>query len=189
MQQSIRQLVYIGLFSALFIVLGLVQIKLTASAVPISLQTLGLTLTAIFLKPKQAFISVFICIGLGVLGLPIFGGNGGIAHLLKPTGGFIIYFSIGALLISLCINRLIEQKLTFLHRVLLFVIYYGLGALASYLIGIPWAMVVTDSTLAKTLTFAFYPFIVGDLLKALLAVFITIALHPYIIKVRNGMPL
>lgn len=184
-----RQLVYTGLFAALFIVLGLVQIKLGASLVPISLQTLGIALAGIFLKPKQAFIAVFVCIVLGALGLPIFGGKGSLAHILGPTGGFIVYFSIGALLISYFVGKVIHKKLDIKNIIYLFLTYYIWGAFASYAIGIPWFMQVTDSTFMKALTVAFYPFIIGDILKAGVAVLITITLHRYIQKTREGLSL
>jgi len=188
-KNPIRMLVYISLFSALFIVLGLIQIKLTASAVPFSLQTLGVTLAAIFLRPKQAFISVFICIIIGTIGLPIFGGKGGIGHVLGPTGGFIVYFAFGACLLSYIIHNTLQKKLTIKHYVLLFICYYGIGAFASYFIGIPWFMIVTSSSLEKAISVAFYPFIIGDLLKALLALFVTASLQKYIVKTRQGLPL
>lgn len=185
----IRKAVFILLFSALFIVFSLVQIKFTASPVPISLQTLAITLAGIFLKPKHAFISIAISIIIGLIGFPIFGGNGGIQHLLKPTGGFIVYFAFGAFLVSLMVHKWIDKKLTPLNIVALFVVYYVFGALASYLVGIPWFMAVLDSSLNKALTVAFYPFIIGDLAKALLALLITLPLKSYITKTRASLPL
>jgi len=186
---SIRSLVYIALFSALFIVFSALQLKLAISPVPITLQTLAVILSGMFLKPRNAFISVVIVIVLGLIGLPVFGGKSGLAHLLGPTGGFLIYFPIGALIISYITNWAAKntalQTNKALKAIFFLLIYFVFSSIMAYIVGVPWFMQVLDVGLQKALSLACYPYIIGDIIKSIVAVIIMLVLTPTIIKIRS----
>jgi len=184
----IRSLVYIALCSAVFIVFSAIQLKLAFSPVPITLQTMAVIIAGMLLKPRDAFISVTIVIILGLLGLPVFAGKSGLSHLLGPTGGFIVYFPFGAMLISLWINAItakgarltVKKAIGFLLAFLLF------SSWLAYAVGVPWFMAVLDNmTLAKALTLACYPYLLGDAIKSVVALAIFIALYKPIMKLRS----
>lgn len=183
----IRSLVYIALCSAVFIVFSAIQLKLSFSPVPITLQTLAVIIAGMLLKPRDAFISVVIVVILGVLGLPVFGGKSGLSHLLGPTGGFLIYFPFGALLISLGINAIVGKGATLTAKKLisLLILFLLCSSWLAYAAGVPWFMAVLDMSLAKSLALACYPYLIGDTLKAVVALVLFIALYKPIMKLRN----
>jgi len=184
--RNLRAFVFTALFAALFIAMSMIAIRLSFSPVPITLQTLAVILSGIFLAPRQAFLSIFIVIVLTAFGLPLFNGKGGLAYLFGTTGGFIMSFPFLAMLISLAVNKLLQSPLArrgILPLLVCFLLYEVVGLLA-YIPGIPWMMNVVGFSLPKALAAGFYPFIIGDALKALAAASLTIALFPYIRSIR-----
>ena len=185
----IRSLVYTALGSALFIVFSALQLKLAYSPVPITFQTLAIIFIGILLKPRAAFFSVAIVIILGLLGLPVFGGKSGLAHLLGPTGGFIIYFAFGAMLIS-CAVSFIEAKfkanLLIKYALYLFV-FLLLSSWLAYVVGVPWFMISLGNTytLTEAIALACTPYLTGDVIKAVVGFLIFIALHKQFMNIRN----
>lgn len=100
--------------------------------VSVTIQTLFIFLIGYILNPKEAFLSVIIYILLGAIGLPVFsGGQGGITHLIGPTGGFILYFPFMAFLIS--ITKKINQGWIY-H----FSVSFVIGILGLYLAANIW---------------------------------------------------
>lgn len=185
----IRSLVYTALCSALFIVLSILQLKLAFSPVPITFQTLAVIFVGLLLKPRYAFLSVAIYIVLGLLGLPVFGGKSGLAHLLGPTGGFILYFPFGAMLISMCTNA-IEAKLpqaSMKKHGLYLLLLLTFSSWLSYFIGVPWFYYAMDGnmTIMKILGLACFPFLPGDAVKSVVGLLVLIALHKPIMRLRG----
>lgn len=185
---SMRSLVYTALFSAIFILFSALQIKLSISVVPITLQTLAVLLAGLFLKPKQAFISIFIVLVLATIGLPIIGGRGGIGLIFGPTGGFLVAFPFGAYLLSVFTKKGLQSE-TLKQSKLLFIAYFVftylvLGLVFPYVIGIPWFMSYLDMGFMESLALACYPFLIGDSLKVLVTILILLALQKQIVNVR-----
>lgn len=189
---NIRSLVFTALFAALFIVFSMLQLRLAALPVPLTFQTLAVILIGIFLRPGQAFASILIVIGLAAVGLPVFGGKGGISHLIGATGGFIFAFPFCALLISLAMNRLLRSERVWRKKwiaaLILFILFEIFGSLLSYIPGVPWMMHVLDYPLTKGLATGFWPFLPGDAVKSVIGVIVAISLQPYIVQLRasNG---
>lgn len=186
---SIRSLVFTALFSALFIVLSLQQMKLTLTPVPITLQTFAVILTGLFLKPKQAFISIFAVLAITATGLPLIGGKGGLSFLTGPTGGFLFAFPFCAMFISIAAGKLMENDKLMRNKsvaaVLLFIVFECFGSLMAYVTGIPWMMHVLDFSLAKGLTAGFFPFIPGDAIKSALGVAVALGMASQIARMRG----
>ena len=84
-----RELTLLPLFTVLTAVGAFIKIPL--GAVPVSLQTVFVLLSALLLG-KKAAISQGLYVLLGLLGLPIFTGGGGIGYVLTPTFGYLIGF-------------------------------------------------------------------------------------------------
>lgn len=92
-------IVMTGMFSALLIVLSQLSIP-TPTGVPITLQTFAVALTGVILGWKLGFLSTFIYILLGAVGLPVFANfKAGLQAIAGPTGGFIYGF---LLMVILC---------------------------------------------------------------------------------------
>lgn len=187
---NIRSLVFTALFAALFIVLSIQHMRITATPVPITFQTLGVIMAGVFLRPKQAFASIFAVIILTSFGLPLFSGKGGISTLIGYTGGFIFAFPFCALFISMAMERLLRNERIMRNKALaaitLFVVFELFSSLLSYVPGIPWMMHVLNMPLDKAIKVGFLPFIIGDAAKSAVGVVIVMSLYSYIVQLRSS---
>ncbi|WMJ80741.1 biotin transporter BioY [Clostridium sp. MB40-C1] len=163
---NIRDIIYSAMFAAIISVLGYVIIPLPFSPVPITAQTLAVMLAGCVLTPIQAGLSISTFLFLGIIGIPVFsGGRAGIGVIAGPTGGYLIGFLIGTIVISL-----IKGKGDSIVR-LIFSSILG-GIIIVYLIGVPWLGKVSGIGVYKAFISGALPFIWGDLFKALAAGFI-----------------
>ena len=180
-----RDLVRIAFFAAMIAVFGLVpRLDLPFLAgVPITLQTLGVMLAGLFLKPKHAAYAVLLFLFVVCLGAPFLsGGRGGLGVLFGPSAGFLFGWVIGAWLVSMLIGLLLGRNhptpttstgpvaapvpMTHPHLAKKAFIACLIGGVPGiYCIGIPWLAWRADMTLpaAAMVSLAFLP---GDLLKA-----------------------
>lgn len=106
----------------LFIVMSAIQIKV-GSYVPITLQTLAVTLAGAILGPRKSFISIMIVIALTATGLPLFSGKGGLETLTGATGGFIFAFPFCALLIGFATQALFRAEFIMRNRIFSLLLY------------------------------------------------------------------
>ncbi|WP_270170525.1 biotin transporter BioY [Paenibacillus sp. SYP-B4298] len=189
MSTSIRSIVYTALFSALFIVMSAIKLPLGFSPVPITLQNLALMLAGAFLGARYGGLSILLVCVLAALGLPLLGGQGGLAVVFGPTGGFIWMFPICAVVVGYLIPRALSssilQKNTTLRFLVLLAIFMGFGSLLSYAGGVPWLAYAANLSLSKALAAGMYPFLIGDLVKAIAATIVTMALQAHIPALRN----
>jgi biotin transport system substrate-specific component len=177
--------VRIAFFAAMIAVFGLVpRLDLPFLAgVPITLQTLGVMLAGLFLKPKHAAYAVLLFLFVVCLGAPFLsGGRGGLGVLFGPSAGFLFGWVIGAWLVSVIIGLLLGRHrptpttstgpvaapapMTHPHLAKKAFIACLIGGVPGiYCIGIPWLAWRADMTLpaAAMVSLAFLP---GDLLKA-----------------------
>ena len=138
--------------------------------IPFTLQTLVLMLIVLVLTSKEAMVAVGGYLLLGAIGLPVFAGfTGGFGILLGPTGGFLVGFFIGSLLVTL-LHGAIKPRLTSKRSSLVLDIFSILVVILIYdVLGMLWFMHITGSTLATSLTLSVFPFIVPDIIKAVAA--------------------
>lgn len=168
-----RQLVLVGLFTALIVVFAVVPpIPLPWVPVPLTLQTLGVMLAGLVLGGPLAAAALALYVVLAMVGLPVLpGGRSGLAVLVGPTGGFLVGFIPGAWVAGWLAHRQNPrwtQSRKVAHGFLAAVLG---GILAVYAIGVPWLSVVTGMGLDKAVA-AVLVFLPGDLLKAALAAFV-----------------
>src|ERR1700730_15753530 len=73
------------------------QIAIPIGPVPITGQTFAVLLTGALLGSRLGAAALIVYLVEGASGLPFFaGGSGGIAHLLGPTGGYLVAFPAAA---------------------------------------------------------------------------------------------
>lgn len=82
-----KKLILCSLFSSL-IAIG-AFIKVPIPVVPFTLQFLFTNLAGLLLGRKLGSASVGLYVTLGLVGLPIFTGEGGIGYILQPTFGYL----------------------------------------------------------------------------------------------------
>jgi biotin transport system substrate-specific component len=90
---QIKDMAYIAACSALMAVCAWICIPL---AVPVTMQTFAMFVTAGLLGPKRGTIAVVIYILIGAVGLPVFSGLGAAWDTAGATGGYIAAFCSGA---------------------------------------------------------------------------------------------
>lgn len=172
---QLQMTVYSSLMAALIAVGAFIAVPV--GPVPIVLQNLFVMLAALLLGSKWGLASVGLYLLAGICGLPVFSGGGaGLGHFFGPTGGYLIGYIPAVFVIGL----VSEKTGSMLFRVVALV---G-GAALVYLFGVSWLKVATGMTLAKTMAVGMFPFLVGDAIKIVAALFIARALHPVISKNR-----
>lgn len=162
-----RGLIFSALFAGVMIALSYLRISLPFSTVPITMQTLAVMLAGSMLGARYGSLAVLIVIGLAAAGFPVMGGSGGLSVLTGPTAGYIFSWPVVAFLIGLFAQRIEQNKYTFVK---LLAVNFLFGVLLVYPGGVWWLAHSTGMTsLSKALTAGMWPFIPGDLIKAVLS--------------------
>jgi biotin transport system substrate-specific component len=167
-----RNLTLIALFAALIAVLGLIPKITLGFGVPITAQTLGVMLCGTILGSKRGALATLLFLLLVAIGLPLLaGGRGGLGVFASPTVGFLVGFPIGAFVTGLIVEKLRFGSLGVTAAVASAV---G-GVLVVYVFGVVGMSVMLDKTLVEA-TLLITAFIPGDMIKAIVAGFVTVAL-------------
>ncbi|MGL5149922.1 MAG: biotin transporter BioY [Clostridium sp.] len=162
-----RDIVICGLFAALIGILAQISIPMPAG-VPLTMQTLAVSLAGVILGSKKGFVATAIYVLMGAIGLPVFAGfSGGFGIVMGATGGFIISFPLMAFIIGLISERVKENK-SVKGQVIIF-IGMMIGAIINYAIGMGQFMIVTNSSLLQAFTACVAPFIITGVLKGAIA--------------------
>lgn len=162
-----KDLIYIALSSALIVICSWISIP---SAVPFTLQTFAVMLTAGLFGMKRGTASVLLYILLGAVGLPVFSGfKGGVGALLGTTGGYITGFIFTALIVGFVSDKFNKKTLPLLISMII-------GIAVCYAFGTAWFMnVYAKKTgavgLTTVLSWCIFPFIIPDMVKIALATF------------------
>ena len=151
------------LFAALISIGAFIALPVPGSPVPIVLQNMFIMLAAILLGPWWGLLATMIYMLFGILGMPVFsGGAGGIAKLLGPTGGYLFGY-IPATIVMGMISRIGKKK------ILPNIVACVAGMVIVYMFGIARLKTLLDADWGRALAAGLYPFILGDLIKIVLA--------------------
>ena len=162
---DISSMTKIAIFIALLCICSYIVIPLPFSVSPLTLHTLVLNLCILILKPKYSTLTVFIYLLLGGIGLPIFSnGNGGIAYLLGPQGGFYLGFLLSVIITSLLIKN------TYSNIKLGIILFSGL--LIQHLCGIIFFTIYNQTNILSSFLTMSFPFILGDIIKIIISIMI-----------------
>jgi len=150
------------LAGSLFIALA-AQITVPMLPVPMTMQTFAVLLVGLLFGPRLALATLATYLVEGAVGLPVFQGAGSIVTLIaKPaTTGYLAGFLVGAWLAALIVANNIGGRARFVLAVIA-------AECAIYAFGLPVLGVMFGWD--KMLAYGFTPFILGDALKAVLAV-------------------
>jgi biotin transport system substrate-specific component len=150
---------------ALFIYLSArIVIPIAGNPVPITGQTFGVLLVGGALGFRRGLTAALLYVLLGVVGLPFFAeGRGGLAVVAGASGGYLIGFIFAGALVG----RLAE--LGWDRHIAGAVGAMAVGNALIYAIAVPWLAIVTGSDPATALKVGLVPFLVGDVLKLVLA--------------------
>jgi biotin transport system substrate-specific component len=144
------------------------QIAIPLWPVPLTMQTFAVLFVGATLGPVRGALSMALYLVLGVVGLPVFSGATSGSLFALPSGGYVVGFVFAAALVGWLAQR--EWDRRWLRTGVSFL----LGSAVMYVFGLPWLYVSlvglhVPNALSATLTSGFTVFIVGDILKAVLA--------------------
>ena len=152
--------------AGLIALLAQVSVRLPFTPVPVTGQTLGVLLVGASLGSIRGSTSTLVYVGAGAAGLPVFAeGSAGRALLLpgSPTGGYLWGFVLAALLIGWLSERGWDRGLGSALGAML------LGEIVIFTLGVVWLSSALDVSGAQALRLGLYPFVLGDLIKLLVA--------------------
>jgi biotin transport system substrate-specific component len=161
--------------SAFVAVCAHVVVPLGFTPVPLTLQTFAVLLLGLLLTPRLAAGTLTAYLVEGVLGLPVFAPTPvmpGLAHLLGPTGGYLLAYPAAAFLIAF-VWRNIRRS---------FPGALGSAVAGNFLIlgcGGLWLAVLTHASLQSVLTLGVVPFLPGEGLKIAAAAGIALGYQRY----------
>ncbi len=146
------------------------QISLPMWPVPITGQTFAVLLVGTALGMWRGLIAMALYLAMGAVGLPVFtNAQGGLESLSGgPTVGYLLGFVLAGALTGWLAQRGLDRSVWGAIAIFL------AGEAVIYAVGLPMLSVFlrsidVPSDLSATLLAGFYPFIVGDVLKAVLA--------------------
>jgi biotin transporter BioY len=140
------------------------QIVIPIGPIPITAQTFAVLLTGALLGSRLGAMAMIVYLIEGASGLPFFyGGHGGFAHLLGPTGGYLVAFPAGAYITGAFAENGWDK------RFLTAIIAMAVGSLVILLAGWAWFMVLTHTPPLAAFKVSVAPHIAGDIIKILLA--------------------
>ena len=171
MRNSINRLVFIALFAALISAGAFIAIPL--GPVPIVLQNLFTLLAGLVLGPFLGAAAVGLFLVAGAVGLPVFANTGapmGIARIVGPTGGYLFGYLLGAMLAGIILGFPRPGEKIPAWRLALAVIA---GTLVVYVPGLIRLKFLLDIDWARTFVIGFSPFLIGDVIKGIVAGLIT----------------
>ena len=166
-----REIKHAGVYDIALIISGSLLIGLSAqiaiwlpfSPVPVTGQTFAVLIIGALFGARRGSLAVLAYILEGTVGLPVFvSGRAGLPWLLGPTGGYLLGFIGAAYITGALAQKGWDRHVGTTILAMLF------GNIAIYIFGLLWYsgwIGINQALLAQGL----YPFIVGDILKTVLA--------------------
>jgi biotin transport system substrate-specific component len=154
-------------FALLTAVGAYAQVRVPGLPVPVTLQTLVVSLAGALLGARLGALSQAAYLLAGALGAPVFaGGMAGFVHLIGPTGGYLLAFPLAAAVTGWLTSRWVAAPGPFAVAQLAlgillgtFVVFIGGAAQLALLTGDP----------ANAVRVGVLPFLAGDALKVAVA--------------------
>ena len=158
------------IFDVVIIILGSVFVALSSqlafylpfSPIPITGQTFAVLFIGAVLGSRRGGLSLALYVLEGLIGLPVFaGGTGGMAIFFGPTAGYLVGFIPAAILVGY-----LSEKGYSRNRISMFFVLL-LGLTVIYFFGV--FRLLSFVEYEKVFIFGIAPFLVGDAIKAVMA--------------------
>ena len=134
-----------------------IRVVIPISPVPITGQTFVVLLAGLVLGSTFGAVSMLMYLFIGMSGLPFFSaGVAGLAILKSPTIGYIIGFFLAANVIGRFANKPI--------------LGIALGSVLIYICGVVGLILILNVTVSNAITIGVLPFIIGDVIKSIMAI-------------------
>jgi biotin transport system substrate-specific component len=144
-------------FAVLTALSARIALPVPGTPVPFTFQPLLVLLAGGLLGARMGAASQLLYLTLGAVGFPVFAAGGGVLYLLGPTGGYLLAYPVAAFVVGSLAGGGVARQLAGLLA----------GVAVIYAGGASWLAIVAGSGAALAL--GIYPFLLADLVKALLA--------------------
>jgi len=161
--EAVRQ-VAIVVSASLFVALcARITIPIPGTPVPLTVQNFGVVLVGLLLGSRRGFAALALYLAEGAMGMPVFSpvGVGGIAHLLGPTGGFLLSYP----LVAWVAGYVMEHGQKSFARAALSGL---LGEVVLFAGGLTWLAVLTHSV-TQAIRWGLYWFLFAEVIKVMMA--------------------
>jgi biotin transport system substrate-specific component len=154
------------LFGSLLVGLS-AQISVPMYPVPMTLQTLMISLIGLTYGARLAGVTLLAYLAQGAAGLPVFAGGGaGILYMAGPTGGFLLGFAAMAFLTGWLVERGLSRGFGRLFLAAF------IPALLLFAPGVLWLWMITPLDLNAAIMGGAVPFQLGGIVKSAVAALI-----------------
>ncbi len=167
---QVRNLTKMAMCVALCCVTAYIAFPLPFTPGYVTALTFAMSLSAYLLPPQQTFTVIFLYILMGAVGLPVFANGEGLSRLLGPVGGFYFAWLVAYPLLSLAKGKIPSLKRYALANILIAVPITYAGGLISMIL-------ILKIGIWEALTMAVFPFVFGDVLKAVAAAILGVKLQ------------
>lgn len=178
--KGLSNIIFISLSAALTAICAYISIP---AVIPFTMQTFAVFFALNFLGAKRGTLCILLYVAIGAIGLPVYSNGGaGIGVLFGATGGYMMGWVLAGLAMWL-LERLIGRAVWAQAVSML------IGLTISYICGATYFMLVyvdADGTsgIWQVLLTCIVPFIIPDLIKLALALFLGIRLRKILSKVQ-----
>jgi len=167
--RNVRRVFAVAVFVMLTALGAYAAVPVPGSAVPVTLQTLFVSLAGVLLGARLGAAAMTTYLLIGFMGAPVFSfGFGGPAVLLGPTGGYLLAFPLAAAVTAMlapprgATSALATLRLGIAILLGMFVWFAGGFAQLTLLLGDP----------LRAFTAGVVPFLLGDVVKTIAALLI-----------------
>jgi biotin transport system substrate-specific component len=157
-------------FLSVILMIACANISIPLKPVPITLQTMGVLLIGLSLKPREALLAILGYVSLGAAGAPVFTGwASGVNCLVGATGGYCVGFICAAPAMAF-----LRQKFSSPSSLFILSICF-VGQFIIYTFGISW--LANSYGWEKAISVGLIPFILPGMIKCVLLTGILKTIH------------
>lgn len=168
---KIQDITKISLCVAILCVTSYLVIPLPFTPIVIGFQTIMVNVIGLMFHPKEAELTIFVYLLMGLIGLPVFSaGTSGPGKLFGPTGGFYFGFLAAVLLISI----LKGKKNSFMRYC---IVTIAVGLPIQHAFAVLFMCIHNGWNVEAAFLTVSMPFIMGDIVKCVMASTIGVALN------------
>lgn len=158
----------VAFVTALTAVAAQISVPLPFTPVPLTFQPMVVLVGGALLGARLGMASQFLYLAIGIAGLPVFAASPtlpqGAARLLGPTGGYLMAYPIAAFVTGYLADRGFDRR----YWSAMIAMTCGLAVVFAG--GVLWlTRFVPGGSIGGALAAGFYPFIIEDFVKLLLA--------------------
>jgi biotin transport system substrate-specific component len=149
-----------------------VAFPLPGTMVPVTLQTLFVTLAGALLGPYLGAASMVLYLALGAAGAPVFAMGAGFAYLFGPTGGYLLSYPLAAAVTGMLCGTPEGGARGFAR------IAFASAVGSIVILALGWAqLTLLGGDAASAFRLGVAPFILGDIVKIALCAAIALRLR------------